>query len=267
MNTILLSPALSQRLAACAATLDRSQLDQAPPDDPELRALGQEILERVDHRGLTVIENVMGDPDASLFALLLLVGKPIHDANSGPMIMDLKPTPHTMTADTTSYYSWNEFDFHTDLSYVPAPPDFIAVICVQPDANGEGLSVFSDVRTSSLSRGAIGELTQPNFSFRPPPHYREKAAVKKPVLSLNANGEYILQVRFDRMSADTPEAEEALKELYDALDQNRIAFLLPKHGVYIADNRRVVHGRTPFTPHFDTSDRHLKRILGVRRTG
>lgn len=265
MNTILLSPDLSQRLAERAATLDLSQLDQAPPADPELQALAHDILERVDHRGLTVVENVTGDPDQSLFALMLLVGKPIHDANSGPMIMDLKPTPHTMTADTTSYYSWNEFDFHTDLSYVPAPPDFITVLCVQPDAQGAGLSVFSDVRTSPLSRGAIGELTQPNFSFRPPPHYREKAAVKKPVLSLNANGDYILQVRFDRMSADTPEAEAALKELYDALNENRIAFLLPKHAAYIADNRRVVHGRTPFTPNFSASDRHLKRILGVRR--
>ena len=65
---------------------------------------------------------------------------------------------------------------------------------------------------------------------------------------------------------ETQEAAAALEELSAAFDRNRIEFLVEKNQAYLIDNRRVVHGRTPFSPTFSESDRHLKRILGMRRT-
>jgi len=85
-----------------------------------------------------------------------------------------------------------------------------------------------------------------------------------PILDQDARGEFRVRVRFDRASVDTPEAEAALRELSAAFDRHRIEFLVEKNQAYIIDNRRIVHGRTPFSPTFSESDRHLKRILGMR---
>ncbi|MBA3532095.1 MAG: TauD/TfdA family dioxygenase [Ardenticatenales bacterium] len=267
MESISLPPYLSQRLAEQAARLDPAQPTQDVAFPQELLALGERILEQIDRTGLSIVYDLVGDLDAVLFALMRLVGQPIQDEKAGPMIMDLKPVRHEMSVETTSYYSWNEFDYHTDLSYVDEPPDFIAVLCVQPDPNGEGESIFSDVRVSApaLSPEAISALQEPHFTFRAPPHYKGGRVVQLPILERTPAGELTLRVRFDRLEAEGVEAQAALQELYHTLDQNKVEILLPHHSAYIVDNRRVVHGRSPFTPTFDERDRHLKRILGMRR--
>lgn len=266
MEQITLSPELSDLLANHAASLPQNQALSELDFPPELLALKEQALDQIDRTGLTVINNLTGDPDALLVDLMLLVGQPIQDKNAGPIVMDLKPIKHEMTVETTSFYSWNEFSYHTDLSYVEEPPDFIAVYCVQPDHKGGGGSIFSDLRVSaeSLSEETIHELQKPNFTFRAPPHYKGGNVVTQPVLTRNKEGNLTLKVRFDRMKAENPAAEEALQELYKALDDNQITFLVNKNSAYIVDNRRVVHGRTPFTPTFDDRDRHLKRILAMR---
>jgi len=233
----------------------------------ELMALRRQILEIVDREGLVVISNFTGEYDPVMVYLMSLLGIPWRDEKAGAMVMDLKPVKHEMSVDTTSYYSWNNFDYHTDLQYVDDPPDFIAVICVTPDAKGEGRSIFADIQAAveSLKPETLAALQKPNFIFKAPPHYRGGLVARQPVLDKNAQGEFRVRVRFDRATTDTPEAAAALEELSAAFDQHRIEFLVDKNQAYLIDNRRVVHGRTPFSPTFSESDRHLKRILGMRR--
>jgi alpha-ketoglutarate-dependent taurine dioxygenase len=268
VTTLPLPPDLSVTLARQTARLNPQRPTRDVTFSPELFELRQQILSVVDADGLAVITNLSGDPDRTLFGLMSLVGVPARDENAGPMVMDLKPVPHEMTKETTSYYSWNEFDYHTDLSHVDAPPDLIIVLCVTPDARGEGRSIFADVRAAApeLSAAALEALQKPQFVFRAPPHYRSGRAARLPILSRNAQGEWQIRVRFDRTTAETPEAEGALQELSAALDKHRLELLLDKNTAYIVDNLRVAHGRTPFTPTFSEGDRHLKRILGVRRS-
>jgi L-asparagine oxygenase len=267
MHTSLsLTPSQSELLAQHAASVS---LDQPPPTEypPELIELRRHVLAAIDADGVVVIRNFSGDPDRVLFYLMALIGVPYRDERAGPMVMDLKPIQHEMSVETTSYYSWNNFDYHTDLQYVDAPPDFIAVLCVTPDARGEGRSIFADIRAAArdLSPQALAELQKSHFIFKAPPHYKGGLVAHKPILDRNARGEFLVRVRFDRASTDTPEAEAALQELSAAFDKHRIEFLVNKAEAYIIDNRRVVHGRTPFSPTFSDSDRHLKRILGMRQ--
>jgi L-asparagine oxygenase len=267
-TTLPLSPTLSALIARQARAI--TALDQPPGSlefPPELLELRRQILDVVDREGLVVVGQLGGEPGKVLVYLMSLIGTPWRDENAGPMVMDLKPVKHAMSVETTSYYSWNDFDYHTDLQYVDDPPDFIAVLCVTPDARGEGRSIFADVRAvvPDLRPSTLAELQQPSFVFKAPPHYRGGLVARKPVLERNAHGEFLVRVRFDRASTDTPEAEAALKELSAAFDRHRIEFLVKRSEAYVIDNRRVVHGRTPFSPTFSASDRHLKRILGMRR--
>ncbi len=267
-TTLSLTPIQSEliaRRAALVADLNHPLKHFEFP--PELLTLRREILDIVDREGLIVIRDFTGDYDRVLVYLMALVGQPYRDENAGPMVMDLKPVKHEMSVETTSYYSWNNFDYHTDLQYVDEPPDFIAVLCVTPDARGEGRSIFADVRAAAreLHSDTLAELQAPHFIFKAPPHYKGGLVARKPILDKDARGEFLVRVRFDRASTETPEAEAVLEELSAAFDQHRIEFLVNKNETYLIDNRRVVHGRTPFSPTFSDSDRHLKRILGTRR--
>ena len=267
-TTLTLTPGQSELIARRAAAVqDMNQPPQNLEFPPELLALRDKILAVIDREGLVVISGFTGDYDPVMVYLMSLVGTPWRDEKAGPMVMDIKPIKHEMSVETTSYYSWNNFDYHTDLQYIDEPPDFIAIICVTPDANGEGRSIFADIRAAvrDLSPQTLAELQKPNFIFKAPLHYKGGLVARKPILDRNARGEFLVRVRFDRASTDTPEAEAALQELSAAFDKNRIEFLVNKNEAYIIDNRRIVHGRTPFSPTFSDSDRHLKRILGIRR--
>lgn len=266
--TLALSPMQSQLIARLAGGVP--DIDHPPAlleFPPELMELRRQILSLVDRDGLLVISDFGGDPDPVMVCFMSLIGRPWRDEKAGPMVMDLKPIRHEMSVETTSYYSWNNFDYHTDLQYVDDPPDFIAVICVNPDARGEGRSIFADIRAvlPDLSPEALAELQKPNFIFKAPPHYRGGRVAHKAILEKNARAEFTVRVRFDRATVETPEAADALKALSAAFDRHRIEFLVEKNQAYLIDNRRVVHGRTPFSPDFSDSDRHLKRILGMRR--
>jgi len=268
VTTFPLSPEQSELIARHAQAVTDINRPVHDLEFPlELLSVRHQILDVVDREGLIVLRHFTGDHDQVMVTLMSLIGVPWRDDKAGPMVMDIKPIRHEMSVETTSYYSWNNFDYHTDLQYVDDPPDFIGIICVTPDAHGEGRSIFADIRAAvqDLSPQTLAELQKPNFIFKAPPHYQGGLAARKPILDRDTRGEFRVRVRFDRASVDTPEAETALKELSAALDKHRLEFLMGRNEAYIIDNRRVAHGRTPFSPTFSETDRHMKRILGMRR--
>lgn len=267
-TTLPLSSTQSQLMARHARPITDINHPPAALEFPaELLELQKQILEIVDREGLLVLQNFTGDYDPVMVYFMSLVGQPWRDEKAGAMVMDIKPIKHEMSVETTSYYSWNNFDYHTDLQYLDAPPDFIAIICVTPDARGEGRSTFADIHAAvhDLRPEVIAELQQPHFIFKAPPHYKGGLVARLPILTKDSQGRWQIRVRFDRATVETPEAEQALQDLSAALDKHRIEFLVNKNETYLIDNRRIVHGRTPFSPTFSDSDRHLKRILGMRK--
>ena len=245
----------------------------APPNkvqfSPELDALRCEILEHIERQGVCILENLLDVSNESTFALMALVGRPGADADeedTGPLIMDLKPMPREDAEQISSYYTWNEFDFHTDLAYTDTPPDYITVTCVQPDPEGQGLSLFSDIVdcVRTMPSEITASLQKPLFNIATPPRCISQQ-VHRPLLTKDSQGRWRLRVRFDKVSSDCEEGTVALNELHNALERHRTATLLPKNSAYVCDNHRVVHGRTPFKFHNDGTDRHLKRIYGMRR--
>lgn len=231
-----------------------------------LRHLKAALETDLDRNGFALVEDLPDSRDETLIALISLLGTPIHDHNAGPMIMDIKPSPHDTTENPTSYYTWNDFDFHTDLTFAETPPELLAVVCVQPHAHGEGFSLFADAECCLryLSRSALHELQKPQFEFGAPLHYRGGPISRRPVLTLNAKGKFDLRLRFDKLTTPNEQAKSALRELYEALNRARVQISLKQNSAYILNNRRVVHGRTAFTPVFDATDRHLKRIYAMR---
>mgnify|MGYP003327879738 FL=1 len=61
------------------------------------------------------------------------------------------------------------------------------------------------------------------------------------------------------------DAQRALDELSKAIERVKQTFHLSAGQVAIIENWRVVHGRTPFVPRYDGTDRWIKRVM-VRRS-
>jgi hypothetical protein len=67
----------------------------------------------------------------------------------------------------------------------------------------------------------------------------------------------------DLMVGIDEEADEALGALGRALARHHDGVALEPGDPFVIDNRLVVHGRSPFTPRFDGTDRWLQRAFVV----
>ena len=66
------------------------------------------------------------------------------------------------------------------------------------------------------------------------------------------------------MRGTTPRAITALSALHHAVKHTTQQVVLAAGDILVIDNHRCVHGRTPFAPRYDGTDRWLKRALVVQ---
>jgi alpha-ketoglutarate-dependent taurine dioxygenase len=59
------------------------------------------------------------------------------------------------------------------------------------------------------------------------------------------------------------EADAALQALAAAVAANHVSVVLTPGDLLVIDNTMAVHGRSPFTPRFDGTDRWLQRTFVV----
>ncbi len=117
-----------------------------------------------------------------------------------------------------------------------------------------------------------GILSEKRFHHRPDqshvgPHGHSSGTADKDAILFGPPEARYLRIDFDDTSAaeeDDHIAQEAIAELYtyvsDAVER---VVLEPGDAIFI-DNYRVVHGREPFEPRYDGTDRWLKRVNLIR---
>jgi hypothetical protein len=203
--------------------------------------------------------------DSFSAALTSLVSFPVMYPEEGGLIISIKP--HTESAPNPSFANAVGFNLHTDLSYVSVMPD-VLTMCVKKIARKGGgetlISTIDDVY-DLLDSHAFRELRQNQFLFSAPAHYKTYRGlheILRPVITDSFNG---LRVRFryDKVKAQTKAGEEAI-ELFNYLaNRKKQQFLLPKYSGILINQRFALHGRTEFTPTYDSSDRELTRCYGT----
>jgi alpha-ketoglutarate-dependent taurine dioxygenase len=270
MRTIVFSKQTALSLETLGAQGGALREAQTLKSSSELRRLKDDLVDELHHLGWVVMRGLVGEPDLVLLGLASLVGTvgvPVPELDAGPLIMDITPEKPIDLHVEISSRSATAFDLHTDLSYVERPPDFISVLCLQPDVEGKGRTIFSDLRScvGKLSKNTLQELLAPQFTFIVPPRCRGGTQDHLPILTQNDAGEFDIRVRFDKVLAPSESAANAIHELHKALLANRVEFLLGKNSGYIIDNRRVVHGRTHIEFRGDQHERLLKRVYGMRQ--
>jgi len=185
----------------------------------------------------------------------------------GRLFQDMVPNPD-LAETQTSLGSATELELHVEQAFSRWRPDVVSLACLRGDP-GAKTYVFH-------VREALKHLTQAERRFMWEPlwtmgvdlsfkmHNNAEPFVEgdergpMPILSGNDDD---VGWRFDQdlMRGITPAAEDLRLKLIDIYVKHRTSVILKPGDLLWIDNQRAVHGRSPYVPRFDGTDRFLVR--------
>lgn len=205
----------------------------------------------------------LGLIDTSLLRFARSWGRPygFEQEQSGAIIQNLFPIK-TNENEQISSSSKATLEMHTETAFHPWRPQFIVLLCLRGDDRAGTTYAVLDEIVQYLDAPVIETLHKPLFtttldkSFQNP--NQPDAVITTPILFNNGTS-----MTYDRvlMRPTTGEAEVALQKLSQAIEMVKKVFTLSAGEVAIIENWKVVHGRTPFVPKYDGTDRWLKRVM------
>ncbi|SRR5260370_849737 len=94
-----------------------------------------EVTQVLEREGDCVIHDVASD---RLLDLAWALGQPEPDPREGVLVKDIRPQPKELANTNTlsSRYGMGAFPFHTEAAYLPTPPRFLLLYCVDPGDGG-----------------------------------------------------------------------------------------------------------------------------------
>ncbi|MEZ0070331.1 Fe(II)/alpha-ketoglutarate-dependent arginine beta-hydroxylase [Streptacidiphilus sp. MAP12-20] len=237
------------------------------------------------------------DTDASRVHafMIMLYGAVLGDVVSwatqqdGRIVTDVVPAPG-MEESLVSSSSSKELGWHTEDAFSPCRADYVGLLCLRspeltattighldltalPEKVGDVLRAARfHIMPDTSHEAALN--TEPEAAGRADAFDRLDAVRRRPpripLLEGHADAP-VLRIDGDFVSAveGDEEAAAALAWLKAHLSANLYDFPLAPGDVGFIDNRNVVHGRRPFRPRYDGTDRWLKRVnivADLRRT-
>lgn len=211
-----------------------------------LRAVGSLVvaLGAVDEQSLVDFASHFGEP-------AFMRGRPAR-----PTITEIRPRPNF---DPVSFAGADEFQLHTDLSWLPDEqiPRLMFLLCVRPEGAGGGASLQVDgwAALGLLTEAQRLELETTSVRMR---SHRDAPSVTyrdAPLVKATDAGPWI-RFRRDLLEGDVPPAVAAFGSAADTLASR---FYLKRGEVLVMDNTRMLHGREPLKAGL-ASDRLLLRM-------
>lgn len=155
--------------------------------------------------------------------------------------------------------------FHTEVAFHPHMLSYVILCGLRQDRERAARTIFSSIRRvlRHLTLAHRRELSIPQFKTRVDASFGGGEGPTLAVLSGDPADPFL---RFDDdfMSAKTPEGERALAALRAAVEKEQREIAVGPGDMLVIDNRRAVHARSIFLPHYDGEDRYLLRLGVVR---
>jgi len=223
--------------------------------------------------------NVAGIPKKTFYsegylaAISFLLGEPYgyKQESNGDLIHNLFPSQKNQFKQSSDS-SKSNLEFHTEIVFHPFSPDFLILVCLRQDPDKKAQTLVSSIRKvlaeNLLSQADIDTLRKPIYRTGIDYSFGNVNTTKAngPTMPCLYGDVYdqLLSFDLDLMVGLTPEGASALLKLKEALQAVSTGVKLEKGDLIIIDNRRVIHGRTPFPAYFDGQDRWLQRCLVSR---
>jgi L-asparagine oxygenase len=211
----------------------------------------------------------------------------------GYLFQDMVPN-RSLSNSQTSLGSTVELEIHTEQAFSKWRPDFLSLACLRSDPEAKTHVCHKQDIMKKLSGEKRCMLYKPlwtvgiDISFKmnnyfefietdlrgPMPIIHKDGIDKDPIKAeMLEKGYYFCDVINDHLVFDqdlmngiTEEADNLKKEIIKIYLDQRKSYVLKQGDILILDNRRVVHGRSPFQPKFDGNDRFILRSFTFKKT-
>lgn len=200
-----------------------------------------------------------------------LLGEPYGfvQEGSGELFTNVRPTQKN--SEFLSSESSNILlDFHTEVAFHPAIPDYLLLFCLRPDREAKAETIFSSIKQvlPRLDARTIEVLKRPDFVTGIDYSFGSENGTKGngPQLSILSGSESDPLMIFDSdlMVGLNEKANQAILKLKMELDHCKQSIVLKAGDLLIVDNLKSVHGRTLFKARYDGYDRWLQRMVVKR---
>jgi L-asparagine oxygenase len=205
--------------------------------------------------------------EMTLLAVARSLGQPVGylPEHGGDLVQNIVPTKAS-AARQTSTSSAVTLMFHTEAAFHPYRPRYLLLLCLRGDPQAATtLSSIHEVR-ELLGATTWSTLFEPRFRTAVDECYLDgrvgELGPARPVLSGDrARPSMVFDA--DLMHGTDPAADVALRALAEATAACNTSVVLEAGDLLVVDNTIAVHGRSPFTPRYDGTDRWLQRAFVV----
>ena len=203
----------------------------------------------------------------SLLTVARRLGQPVGyvPEHGGDIVQNLVPVQGSETRQVSTS-SKVELMFHTEAAFHPHRPRYLLLICLRGDP--QAVTTLSSIHEvlPHLSPEVRNTLFEPRFRTAVDESYLHgrQNVLGEPMPVLSGDRELPTMVfDADLMVGTDAAADEALQALSHAVEAHRTGVVLEPGDLLVVDNAVAVHGRSPYTPRFDGTDRWLQRSFVV----
>jgi len=187
----------------------------------------------------------------------------------GNLFQDIVPN-ESMANNQTSLGSNIELEIHTEQAFSNLKPDILSLSCLKGDDNANTYTLPVQSILKNINESELELLRLPlwktgvDLSFKLNEHEFIDGDVRgpMPIISGEENDPTLIFDQ-DLMTGINEEAETLLKKIVKIYYKHRLSHNLKKGEIILIDNKRAVHGRSPFFPKYDGEDRFLVRCFAV----
>lgn len=202
----------------------------------------------------------------TLLVKALSLGYPISYAQEqgGALIQNIIPV-HKTEYEQISTSSKVQLALHTETAFHPYKPDYVMLLCLRGDptavttyANVEDVLKLLD-KEMIIYLQDYAYVTGVDKSFKSlDKKYKE---VTLSILKKIKQDEYNFVYDEDLMKPKNILASMAIDKLAEAISKCVKEVVLQTGDLLIIDNNKTIHGRKPFQPRYDGTDRWVQRML------
>jgi L-asparagine oxygenase len=205
----------------------------------------------------------------TLLTVARALGEPVGylPEQAGDIVQNIVPVQQSATRQVSTS-SKVQLMFHTEAAFHPHRPRYLLLLCLRGDPSAA--TTLASIREVAplIEPTLLDVLFQPRFRTAPDESYLKhpdaprQLGAPMPVLS----GDRVKpSMVFDAelMVGIDAEAQRAIGALSEAVARHHTGVVLEPGDLLVIDNHVAVHGRSPFTPRFDGTDRWLQRSFVV----
>jgi len=188
----------------------------------------------------------------------------------GRLFQDIIPIK-SMATKQTSVSSNIELEIHTEQAFSKLKPDILSLSCIRGDPKALTYILPVQFILDNFSHDEIAMLREPlwltgvDLSFKINGNDFIEGDIRGPMPILRGDRETdpILVFDQDLMKGITEESHNMIKKIVDIYYKYRLNHNMQTGDIILVDNRRAVHGRSPFSPKYDGYDRFLVRAFST----